>query len=464
MSLRLRLLLLVGAINVGVLLLVVWLGLETARTLEPVGPAAIAEAVRVAEAEGDMASTQPWRTIRFALRLRRGTEEFEKVAPGDVRDEVREVEQRLFRRLTARDTGLSFDRHGVERVNPPDAEWRAYYVAFNDSAHWEALEGLRRIYILLCVGTVLLIAGTYLVLRRLVLQPLENLARASRAVAEGHPPAEVPRPHGKDEVSMLIDDFNRMALEVHEYQSHLEERVLQALGRAKAAEGRLVVAQRLASTGTLAAGFAHEINNPLGGVLNALRKLREGNLPPDKREEYYELAQDGLQRIRTIVERILHFTPRTREPARVDVADVCRRATDLARHRADRTGVSLEGVEGGAVAVAGDPQELTQAVLNLLLNAIDAIPAGRGGTVRVGARAEGGEAVVEVADDGVGMDEETVRRCVDLFFSTKPEGEGTGLGLAIVQHIVTDHGGTLEIVSRQGEGTTIRRHPPLAGG
>jgi signal transduction histidine kinase len=89
------------------------------------------------------------------------------------------------------------------------------------------------------------------------------------------------------------------------------------------------------------------------------------------------------------------------------------------------------------------------------------MPAGREGTVTARARREGAEAILEVADDGVGMDAETVHRCVDLFFSTKPEGEGTGLGLAIVQHIVTDHGGRLDIDSEKGRGTTVRIRLPI---
>ena len=95
---------------------------------------------------------------------------------------------------------------------------------------------------------------------------------------------------------------------------------------------------------------------------------------------------------------------------------------------------------------------------------MDAIPEDRGGRVQLVARRSGDEALLEVSDDGLGMDPETARRCVDFFFSTKPEGEGTGLGLAIVQHIVTDHGGSLEIESEEGRGTTVRIRLPAESG
>jgi signal transduction histidine kinase len=137
---------------------------------------------------------------------------------------------------------------------------------------------------------------------------------------------------------------------------------------------------------------------------------------------------------------------------------------DLSRHRAEERGVELVlEVPESLPRVVGDAQELTQAVLNLLFNAVDAIPEGRRGRVRVRARQEGDEVLLEVEDDGVGMDPETRRRCVDLFFSTKPEGQGTGLGLGIVQHIVTDHGGALDIESEQGKGTTVRIRLPRTG-
>jgi signal transduction histidine kinase len=462
-SLRLRLLLFIAGVNVGVLLLVVWLGTRAAWTVEPVAARSLAEAVRVAESEELSAGLAGHPEIRFVVRLPPGGDEAEGFWPQAAEAEVEGIEARLLRLVERGQSQLIYDRAGVLRISTaPDAAWPAWYVAFSERAGWEALEGLRRIFILLGVGTLLLIAGTYLVLRKLVLRPLEQLAAASRAVAEGRRPQAVDRPRGDDEVAHLVDNFNKMAAEVHEYQERLEERVLDALGRVKAAENRLVVAQRLAATGTLAAGFAHEINNPLGGVLNAIRTLRERELAPEKREEYFVLALDGLARIRTIVERILDFTPRQRAPTNVDVAEVCGRAVSLALHRAERHGAQIDLQADDPVrSVVGDAQELTQAVLNLILNAIDAVPEGQPGTVVVRARREGAVAVLEVADDGAGMDAETVRRCVDLFFSTKPEGEGTGLGLAIVQHIVTDHGGALDIDSHKGRGTTVRIRLPI---
>ena len=462
MSLRLRILLLISAVNVAVLLLVVYFGLRVAEDVAPVGTSAFVEAVNAASAENP--EELPWGRLRFLVRLRAEDRTCERVAPAGIDAELEDVEANLLEAVQRGEAGIHLFSGGMMVVHPNGATpWLGYSVGFRDRANPEALQTLRSIYILLCAGTLLLTLGIYLVLSRLVLRPLEELARASQEVADGQPPQPVRRPRGHDEIAHLVDNFNNMSREVYEYQQHLEERVLHALKRVTAAESRLVVAQRLAATGTLAAGFAHEINNPLGGILNALRRLRDGDLKPERREEYFDLVLDGLDRIRTIVDRILHFTPSTREPAEIAVADVCERAVALASHRAEKQGAELvlelgEPVEG----VVGDPQELTQAVLNLILNAVDAVtPGEQGGRVTVRTRAGSSAALIEVEDNGEGMDEETRRRCVDFFFSTKPEGEGTGLGLAIVQHIVTDHGGSLDIESERGRGTIVRIGLPL---
>ncbi|MEM8883980.1 MAG: ATP-binding protein [Planctomycetota bacterium] len=461
MSLRLRILLLVAAINVGVLMLVVQAAMRSGPEGAPVPPVAINEALNVARdmLRNGKPDKFDARFLSYALLISRTGAEKEVVG-AHPREE--EIVAELERRLEARLAGYALDEEGLMHVEvAPSGGAEGVYVAFNERARWESGALVRRTYLVLALGTVLLIGATYLILRALVLRPLERLESASEAVAAGQPPPPVPVPRGGGEMARLIDNFNRMASEVHEYQGHLEDRVMETLERVSATERRLVVAQRLAATGTLAAGFAHEINNPLGGILNAVRKLRDGDLSPERREQYFELVQDGVDRIRTLVERMLHFTPHEREPAPVDVAETCRRAHALATHRAEEKNVALdltlrEPLEG----VVGDAQELTQAVLNLVLNAVDAIPPGRPGRVEVRALTTGDEVHIEVEDDGVGMDQETLQRAVDLFFSTKPEGEGTGLGLGIVQYIVIDHGGQLQLESTPGSGTLVRLRLP----
>ena len=459
MSLRLRILLLIGAINVAVLLLVVQAGLGGGQGDHAVPPAAVTEALDFARDALRRGMPLEWTGtyIEYAVMIQAHTARAELIGPPESSPALEHASVLLRQRVAEGRTGYALDEDGVTLVE----ETGGVRVGFSERAHWEGRAGLRRAYLVLAAGTLLLIGATYLILRALVLRPVERLEEASQAVAEGRPPPPVPVPRGGGEMAMLIENFNRMAGEVHEYQAHLEDRVIDTLQRVTATERRLVVAQRLAATGALAAGFAHEINNPLGGILNAIRKLRAGNLSPERREEYFELVQDGVDRIRTIVERILHFTPHEREPAPIDVAEACARAVALATHLAEQRGVTISvETEEPLDGVVGDAQELTQALLNLLLNAVDAIPEGKRGEVGLSARVVEDEVRIEVVDNGVGMDQETAQRCVDLFFSTKPEGEGSGLGLGIVQHIVIDHGGSLEVESEPGEGTRVRIRLP----
>ena len=461
MSLRLRILLLIAAVNATVLVLAVGASL-VAGPAEPVASGALAEAFRVAEDRSFPPSA--CRYTRYVVRVHATGEEAEIPAgPPELRREAAGVAARLAEGIARGERGIRYDRDGMTvHFAASRGGSRAVHVAFNERARQEAYRNLRSVFLYLFAGTVLLVAATYLILSRVVLRPIEALARAAGTMARGLPPVPVPRAGHADEMDRLVETFNHMAKEVHEYQSHLEDRVLDALGRAKAAEGHLVVAQRLAATGTLASGIAHEINNPLGGIANAVLRLREGGMPREKAEEYFRIVLDGLDRIAQIVQRVLDFTPRQAAPMEVDCADVCRRAADLARPRADPRGIRLDVAAAEAPrGVVGDPQELTQAVLNLVLNSIDAVPEGRPGRIAIAARREGEMAVLEVADDGAGMDEETRRRCVDMFYTTKPAGKGYGLGLAAVQHIATDHGGELEIESEPGRGTTVRLRLPL---
>ena len=156
----------------------------------------------------------------------------------------------------------------------------------------------------------------------------------------------------------------------------------------------------------------------------------------------------------------------------MDLVDVTRKAVALGRHRLERKHVKIEESypEGVPVRLFGDPHELQQVALNLILNAGDAIPENgdvggaatpSAGVVRIRVLADGEHAVLEVADDGVGMTPEVQAQCFDFFFTTKPPGEGTGLGLAVVHNIVTNHGGRIELESEPGRGATFRVVFPL---
>ncbi|MGH7272482.1 MAG: PAS domain S-box protein, partial [Polyangiaceae bacterium] len=231
-------------------------------------------------------------------------------------------------------------------------------------------------------------------------------------------------------------------------------------------EARLVQADRLAAIGTMAAGVAHEINNPLAYVMLNLewiaKKLPEALGDPGTAESLAEMLREahrGTERVAAIVRELRTFARadgETRHP--IDLAVAVQSAVKIAghelRHRAKVTS-SFSPVGPVLANEAG----LEQVVLNLLLNASHAMPESHATTneVRITVRPEGeGRALIEVSDNGEGIDPATLPRIFDPFFSTKPRGVGMGLGLSICHGIVTALGGQITVRSVPGDGTTFR--------
>ncbi|MBI5071082.1 MAG: response regulator [Deltaproteobacteria bacterium] len=246
--------------------------------------------------------------------------------------------------------------------------------------------------------------------------------------------------------------------------------VLVDVGDMRRLEDRLRVAQRLEAVALLAAGVAHEINNPLAYLLEGMHFLqRELEAPGPDLSPLREVARDacdGLERIREVVRSLRTFsTPRSDGLAPVDVgaelAAALRLAGNELRHRA-RVVTRLDPLP----AVLARPRELGQVFLNLLVNAAHACPEARADdhTVTVSAHTDGsGWAVVEVSDSGVGMAPEVVEHIFEPFYTTKPFGLGTGLGLTLSHGIVSAAGGRIEVVSLPGAGSTFRvLLPPAA--
>ncbi len=249
-----------------------------------------------------------------------------------------------------------------------------------------------------------------------------------------------------------------MTAEVASNREEMEGRVEQALAEREKARRRLALEQRLSATGKLAAGVAHEIANPLGGMINAARAVSKEEGLSERGREYLGLVNDGLDRVRTIVERMRTFVKPHPSVKSVDVAETVRAALAFARHRMKDDNVVLdEGWPEAPVRVSGDAGELQQVFLNLVINALDAMKDVDPSARRLGVRVarDGVNAVVDISDTGAGMGAEALASAFDLFYSTKDEG-GTGLGLAIAHRIVTDHGGDIDLESSPGGGTTAR--------
>ncbi len=225
---------------------------------------------------------------------------------------------------------------------------------------------------------------------------------------------------------------------------------------------RLTEAERLASVGELAAGVAHEIRNPLAAVVNATALLeREAALTADERAATIGAVRKEARRLNGILSDFLRFA-RPGEPKRVDghLGDVVTHVTALiGEHRAGAPHLALETcVDPDVPRFAFDPDQLTQVLWNVSLNAIEAMKGQ--GRLRIHARREGDEAVIEVADTGPGIPPDDLRRIFEPFYSKR--SGGTGLGLPIARRIVTAHGGRIDVESVVGEGTQILIRLPVA--
>ncbi len=290
------------------------------------------------------------------------------------------------------------------------------------------------------VGTHLLVSRLTDSLRRLA-GAIEHYDAASGEVID--------LPASGDEVGVLTASFNDMT-----------RRLARSMEEVVEAQQHVHRAEKLASVGRLASGVAHEINNPLNGIQNCLLAVRR---EPDNRrqtEEYLELAGEGLDQIEMVVRKLLGFArPRPRVFQDVDVNEVLRKVLRLLEYKLRSVRLELELTED-LPRVHGDPLQLQEVFLNLVLNSLDAIEAG--GSIAVTTCREGRETLrVRVADDGVGIEPETLKRIFEPFHTTKEPGVGTGLGLAVSLSIVEAHGGSIGVSSRPGEGTELAVTLPL---
>lgn len=224
----------------------------------------------------------------------------------------------------------------------------------------------------------------------------------------------------------------------------------------------LLRAERLSSVGLIAASVAHEINNPLCGVMGLVKALRGRNLPENKFNEYIKTLQEGLERMRGTVQGLLDLVrERPLEITRVDAAEVIEECLRLCGVSARKKQVDLKvSLQRAEAMVHADRSRLAQVMINLLLNAIYVTPSG--GSVEFSAVRDGDRIGLRVSDTGVGMPREVLERVCEPFFTTKPMGQGTGLGLAVVSSIVKAHKGELAIDSAPGVGTTITVWLPRA--
>jgi signal transduction histidine kinase len=253
-------------------------------------------------------------------------------------------------------------------------------------------------------------------------------------------------------LTRLTEENSRL---VGELRGELERRALD--------ERRMIQASRAAAVGDLAAGVAHEVNNPLTGVLGFTELLIDASASNDPRRADLETIRDEALRARDIVRALRDFAnPRPPELAETDLAALVHQTVDLLRYSIERRGITIHEDLATLPPILVDGPAIQQAVLYILTIARQAVD--DGGRLEIVVRAEGAGRLISITDDGVGMDATTAQLAFDPFFSGRDDADdvepATGLGLSVSNGLIESHGGTISIQSRPGGGTTVEIRLP----
>jgi signal transduction histidine kinase len=295
------------------------------------------------------------------------------------------------------------------------------------------------------------VLAAFLVGRR-VARPIGQMVSTLQQMDPAQKPIPLPE-HVRDEIGLLTHEVNDMRHRLHD--AHLER---------EQNRRKQMQTQKLAALGNLVAGVAHEVNNPLAGLKNCLRRLGKKDLPPVRRLEYLSLMEESLKRIERVVQQLLHFArirpPRSRmehlESILVSAKNLITPVLETQHLRLDLDLSAARDLE-----VLADAGQIEQALVNLLLNAVYVTPSE--GTIWVQTRTKKSAVGVEIRDEGPGIPKEIRQQIENPFFTTKPEGEGTGLGLSVTRTIVDAHHGDLTFQDGPAGGTVAILWLPLAG-
>ncbi len=338
-------------------------------------------------------------------------------------------------------------------------------------------EEARKFTMVSVLGCLLIVAATGVSLWRLVYRPIHDLTVGTQQLSAGNLDHRMPTQE-TDEFHSLAESFDRMTSdlrsardEVHEWNRRLEERVQEKSRELEAAHDRMIQSEKMASLGKLAAVVAHEINNPLAGILTYIKLLRKtirkrgAEIDTEAADGYLAMSEAETVRVGNIVKNLLAFTrPSSPDQRDTSVNAIIEKSLQLLAHQMDLQNVEqIADLAPEVPTVRADPAQMQQALLAILINAVEAMP--EGGRMRLASRYDPAAREVRfcVSDTGVGIPKEEIAHLFEPFYTTKTEGKGVGLGLFVVYGIVRRHGGTISVESDVSEGTTFTIVLPVDG-
>ncbi len=314
------------------------------------------------------------------------------------------------------------------------------YWAFQDGMTFEAW---RKYLVFSVISALVPNLLLVLIIVRIFSRPLQRITLAAIQVTEGGYGTEVDLRKSNDEIGLLANSFNEMSRKMAD---DIEQ--LQKLNE------QLTRTEKLAAMGTLSAGVAHEVNNPLASISSLIQMMQRKDLDSDTKEKL-KLISTQIARITQVTKDMMDFA-RVRPAAKsfVEINEIIEKSLRLASFDKSFQKLGLtKDFDENLPEILADSDQLQQVFLNLLLNARDAMPSG--GELLIETAQTENEIFIEISDSGIGIDKKDLKKIFDPFFTTKSAGNGTGLGLAVCYGIITAHGGKIEASLNESGGTTF---------
>ncbi len=313
-----------------------------------------------------------------------------------------------------------------------------------------------------------------LLARRLIHRPIRGIRRTMQKVAQGDLSARAPVMR-RDEIGAVAEGLNDMLREMENFNVALQARVRDATKELRASNAELVDsyqrvfalrealarAQQMAAVGQTAASVAHQIGTPLNLISGYVQMVMEEAGEDSRIARRLEIVQEQIRKMTTIVRTMLDHAQRPMPRQSTSVVQMVERVCEVARPKLDASGVTLKLTTARDVPpVDADVVQLELALLNLINNALDAMPGG--GALAITVSADGTGARIDVADTGTGIPADLLPKIFDPWVTTKAAGRGSGLGLSITRDVVASHGGAIAVASESGAGATFTIDLPAA--
>jgi two-component system NtrC family sensor kinase len=325
---------------------------------------------------------------------------------------------------------------------------------------------------IICISSILA-----LFIHRVVTKPVKQLVNATEKVGLGNLDIELTQKTG-DEIGLLSMSFNHMvqdlkkaSQEIQSWNLELEQKVEERTRKLRMAREQLIQSEKMASMGVLASSVAHEINNPMQGILTYIKLMLKiiSKKDIDQRQsvefkKYLELMGNEIERCGDMVKNLLVFSKQSKlNIQEADVNSIIKNSLQLVENKIKLQNVDVEpNLQNKILSIYCDVKQVQQTLIALIINAIEAMP--DGGKIRISTRSNDNQHVkITIADTGMGIPPDKLKNIFDPFFTTKDEAKSTGLGLFVAYGIIKEHKGTIEVQSEPGKGTQFYIKLPVSG-